>query len=76
MNGTPEKPTVMPVFTPDRVASINRVYEKALAAIGGDAAHGDRRAALARHIMDLARGGELDEGRLRLRTLTLLMNGP
>ena len=45
MNGIPEKPAVMPVFTPDRVASINRVYEKALAAIGGDAAHGDRRAA-------------------------------
>lgn len=75
MNRDPERPVILPVFTPDRAASINRVYEKALAAIGGDTAHGDRRAALARHIMDLAREGELDEDRLRLRALNSLMNG-
>jgi hypothetical protein len=64
-----------PVFTPEAVDVINRAYERALATIGGDRAHGNRRADLAKHIMDLARDGEHDEDKLCSRAVSRLMNG-
>jgi Protein of unknown function (DUF2934) len=53
------------VFAPETVAAINQAYEEALRVLQIANAHSDRRAALAKHIMDAARGGEVDPARLR-----------
>ena len=57
------------VFTPEEVSAINRAYEKALAALGQDTPHGELRAGLGMHMIDIARGGELDEERLCARAV-------
>jgi hypothetical protein len=59
-------------FAPEHVALISRAYEKALAVIGGDATHKYLKADLARHIMSLAKAGELDEERLSEQALAAL----
>lgn len=52
-------------FSPEMVATINRAYEDATARLSIQAAHSDRRAILAKCIMELAQNGENDEHQLR-----------
>ncbi len=52
------------VFNPEAVATINRAYEGALASLGSGSADLERRTALAREIIQLARNGERDAERL------------
>jgi hypothetical protein len=59
-------------FDPETVAKINRAYAGAIAALGAEDAHSDARAALAKHMMDLAKAGETDEHRLRETALAEL----
>ena len=70
MTSTPQPPAV---FTPDAVASINRAYEKALAAIIGLNGAQDLRVKLAEHMMAFARTGERDEDILCRRALTAVL---
>lgn len=70
-----------PVFSPDQVALINRVYSSALGRLArlqiqknGIAAQ-EMRVQLARIIMDLVRDGESSEHRLRESSLARLSTG-
>lgn len=52
------------VFTPEMTATINRAYAEACDIIAAEANAERLRPELARCMMDLARNGEKDEGRL------------
>lgn len=51
-------------FTPEMVELINTAYERALDLLDIQMAHSDRRAALARCVLDTAKNGETDADRL------------
>lgn len=57
-------------FNPTEVVIINEAYRRALVMLGQDSAHGDKRADLARIVVELARSGELDIDRLCRRAAT------
>ena len=56
-------------FSPEMVATINRAYENATVQLGIQHAHSDRRAVLAKCIMELAKAGETEEQQLRDRAI-------
>ena len=56
-------------FTPEMVDLINTAYERALVMLDIQMAHSDRRAALARCVLDAAKSGETDADRLLQRSV-------
>ncbi len=52
------------VFKPEAVVAINQAYEEAIEILQIKHAHSDRRAAVAKYIMDAAKDGEIEASRL------------